>query len=449
MGIARDTFTYWLAQMADIAFRLVTTVFIAVHLGPALRGELQGALLANAQALNLTNLGLQTIGLYFTGKFPDRLATLHAAIIAIIAAAVALDAALLCVFGDWLRVHIFGSIPWRYLAPALALLPVSFYVFAGQGMLTGLGRVRQVSRALFYYSAASCAVNMIALMSLADKPETLVLALILIWMTAEATKAAVFFALLRRAGVGLPTVPLPAILREAASMMNYGLRAFVGGFASSLVNRMDQMFILASVGPAGFGVYTIAPRLAEMIFYPSAAFESAGYSRVAGSDRPESTRLIVRMFRSNFLVGLAGAIGLAVVGGPFIHYALGGEYDAAIAPLYIMLPGVLMFSGSRMLALFFSAQMGKPQIPSAIAWVIAFLNVGLLYAFVVRGKGGLVGAAAATSISYAAMLLIYVALFAAVTGLRNVGRFFIPAPEDWALARRFRERLAARFARRP
>lgn len=446
MTIARNTAAFWIAQMGNYALAFVTSVFTAVHLGPEHRGLLVAVLLANTLMVNFTNLGVQTCGMYFTGKSPARLARIHTTLVWIIIGITCLDFLIIGASGGLLRDTVLRRVPglreleWGYILVALAVLPCSLYSFAAQGIISGQGRVRALSRFLFHFGAVTNALNLIAvIMFPMDRPR-LAHALIFIWVGLQVVAAFGAFIMLRASGSVWERMRIADFRNELKAMLSYGLRAFLGGFASGLVNRADHVFILSAIGTASIGVYNLSAKLAELVFHPSAAFETASYSRVASASREDAARLVQDLFRANWLVNVLMVCGLAAMARPLIHYVYHEEYVDAVAPLIYLLPGTVFMGGIRMLALFFSAQLGLPQIPSLIAWVVAGVHIPMLWWVLFRLHGGLGAAALVTSGSYGLMLVMMVILFARATGLVNPVEYLLPRKRDWVRLRRLMKR---------
>jgi O-antigen/teichoic acid export membrane protein len=86
----------------------------------------------------------------------------------------------------------------------------------------------------------------------------------------------------------------------------------------------------------------------------------------------------------------------------------GQDYKESISPFLFMLPGVVLFSLSKILANDFVGR-GYPEINSYIAIVVAFLNV--ILNIILIPKYGVVGAALSTSFCYGIDALIKVIYF--------------------------------------
>ena len=439
MSIGRDSLAYWFSQVAGFALSFVTSVFVAVILGPEQRGLFVAVVLANTLCVNLSNLGLQALSMYFIGKNPEQLSRFHTLIVILTAA---ISIVVLAAFGLWgeaLRRSFFDTIGWRYLAVALAALPFSLYYFAAQGVLTGFGRVWNLSRFLFYYSAATNAASLAVLGLLPWKVE----GLLAVWMMSQVVAAAVMFAMVRRSPCRWVRLSIRETIEGLGLLLSYGLKAFVGNFAGSLINRVDHVFILATSGPLGLGIYGLAAKLAELIYQPSAALEKAGFQPVATSERRAAARLVQDLFRVNFILNGTITLLMVIASRPFILLFYREEYAGVVLPFRIILPGALLLSCSRMLALFFSAQMGKPLIPSGIAWVTLAFNLPMMSWVVLHGNGGLAAAAWVTTGSYALMLTCYLLVFGAQTGLLNPLPYFVPQRRDLdRLATQIRDAIA-------
>jgi O-antigen/teichoic acid export membrane protein len=284
---------------------------------------------------------------------------------------------------------------------------------------------------LFYYSVVVNGANLAAIGLYSGDQAGLARLLILIWALGQLGAAIGLAGHIRRLPCRWVKMKAADYLNEAKRFLSYGMRAFVGNFASSLVNRADHLFVIAAAGPAGIGIYNLAAKWAELVFQPSAALESAAYARAASADRNQAAQLVLKLFRANVFLCALGVTVLIVLARPLVLCFYTEEYAEAVGPLRVLLPGALLLAGCRMLAIYFSAHLGKPQIPSAIAWMGALLNVALLSWIVMGRDGGLMGAAIATTSAYGLMFICYWVCFARATGRYGPAEYFLPRAEDW------------------
>jgi O-antigen/teichoic acid export membrane protein len=432
MSISRDSLAYWISQVGNFGLSFVTSVFVAVILGPESRGVFVAVLLANTLTVSLSNLGVQSSAMYFVSKFRDGLARFHFLLLVIVLLISLLDLLVYLVAGEFLRERVFDGITWNYLAIALGALPFTLYFFAAQGVMAGLGLVRRLSRILFYYSFLANGLTLAALGLARNK----LVAVLCVWALSQVLVAAALFAFIRREQTGWGGVPLSRLPAELSRVLSYGIRAFAGNMAAALTNRLDHLFILSTIGRTGIGIYSLSAKLAELVFQPSASLENAGYARVAGAGRDEAAALTRELFRTNFLINGSVMLIMLILSHPLVLFFYREEYRSAIVPLQILLPGTLFLSCSRMLALYFSAHLGRPQIPSAIGWIALAFNVPFMWWAVVRRDFGMAGAAAVTTSSYLLMLVCFLSLFMARTGEKNLAAFFLPRSRDLERVRR-------------
>lgn len=434
MSIRRDSLAYWISQASNFVLAFITSIFVARILGPERRGLFVAVLLANTLTVNLTNLGAQAMAMYFVSKEPHQLSLFHTLILKLVGAIAILDIIVIAVAGRSLAAAIGGqsvadlldNVPMAYLAVALALLPFSLYIFAAQGVLTGLGRVYQLSGYLFGYSVATGAANLAVLWLAPHKVE----GLIAVWAISQVAGSLVLFALIRRASCRWMAMTLPETARQMRRLLSYGLRVFAGTFAVGLQSRTDQIFIFLSAGKVDIGIYSLSAKLAELTSQPSHALTNAGFSTVSRLERSRAARLVQDLFRTNFILNAFAAIVLVLIARPLILILYGEEYANGIAPLQVLLPGAVFLSSTRVLAIYFSAQLGKPQYSSAIAWLTLAVNLPLMWWVVVHSGRGLIGAAWVTAGCYVFLFLCFIVLFSSLTGLVNPAAYFLPQRRD-------------------
>lgn len=427
-SISRDTLAYWSAQIGVMALNLVTSIFIARRLGAEGKGLVNGVLLAGFMSVNLSNLGVQVIGMYFTGKRPGEIGRTHTLIVILVALIAAFDLIVIALFGERLRALAFEEISWRYLWFAPGALPFMLYYMAAQGVMTGLRRVRELAWFLFMVALVTNLANWAVLAFATSKAAWL----IGIWAASQALAAGALAYKIIAQPCGWVRMTLLEIRAGLAELLSYGLRAFAGNFAANFLQKNDQLFISSTGGVVGLGIYSLSSTLSGLAMQPSAALENAGYAQVAGAGRDEAARLARELFRTNFMINGSLALVIVAIAHPLIKYVFGEEFIGGVAPLRILVLGTLAISCARMLALYFSAQLGRPQIPSAIAWVGFVINVPAMWWVVVHSGRGMIGAACVTAGCYGLILVIYLVLFAYQTGLTNPLEFFIPQRRDFA-----------------
>ena len=110
MSIARNTLAYWLTQVGVLLISIAASAVVARKLGVEGRGLVASVILANTLAVNLTNLGLHTLSMYFVGKRADEISRTHTLVLLIVGLIVLLDIAIFAIGGPALRSRIFRDV---------------------------------------------------------------------------------------------------------------------------------------------------------------------------------------------------------------------------------------------------------------------------------------------------------------------------------------------------
>ncbi|MCX7014614.1 MAG: polysaccharide biosynthesis C-terminal domain-containing protein [Candidatus Sumerlaeota bacterium] len=435
MSIARRTLYDYVSQVGMMAVSVAAGILIARALRAEGKGVYQGVLLAVTLGTNLTNFAVRAANQYHVGKDPSRAGAAHT--LTLLFATASSCIAFLAAWALWsaLLHRLQGGgdpsqasrLAWnpsqiRQLWWAVPVLPLSLYYFGWGGIMVGLGRIRQYAVYNFAFQLANAVAIGVVLLARGG-----VGGLLGAWTGLWVAGAVVMAAMLR------DHPPRLAIDRPLlAATVSFGARAFAGNFASNIMMFFNKIAIGGYGGAAAFSVYTTADGYANKFALHHEALERGAFQSVASTERDDAVRLTCRLTRISLLLGL----GVWVFGGAASSILLwlnGPQFVAGIAPMWAMMGAPLALGGSRMMAMYYTGQLGRPQIPTALAWAGATLNVALVWPLAARW--GLMGAAVATSVSFMLHFLLYVALFR-----REMKRLGLPLSDlllvrraDWAL----------------
>lgn len=203
--------------------------------------------------------------------------------------------------------------------------------------------------------------------------------------------------------------------------LKYGSVVHLGAILNWLHFRVDQIMINYFQGPGGVGIYTVSVAAAEMLWLIDYAVINAALFKISSLEAGESWRYTWRTFKSTglLLIGVGVLLGGAA---PYLVVILYGvQFQDAVLPLVLLIPGVIGWGASRVLSQFISYNAGKPYLTSGAAVIGCVLNIaGNLYAI---PRWGIVGAAAASSGSYLTTLLVLGAVFGLMGRRLGVGRW--------------------------
>lgn len=210
-------------------------------------------------------------------------------------------------------------------------------------------------------------------------------------------------------------------------LLRYGLPLYPGGLTQFFGYRAD-IYLLAGLladPSAPLGYYSLAVSMAELVFFFPNAVATFFFPHVAGSSREDSDRQVPVVSRVTLL--LTGAVGLALV--PIAAVAISvllPAFGPSLPALYILLPGVVAISVSKVLAGYVTG-LGRTGLSSMVSILTFGANVVLNLVLIPRH--GILGAAAASLISYTLSAIAYSLIAARLTGARP-SDFWIPRAAD-------------------
>lgn len=229
----------------------------------------------------------------------------------------------------------------------------------------------------------------------------------------------------------LPTLEFaagPSGLREVAA---YAFPSHLGNLAQFLNYRVDIFLVGFFVGVQGVGLYTVAVTLAQIVWLISNAAASVLLPRIASVQDSvgENVARTVRVTRLTFWFTLGAGGMLAVSAYPLVTMLYGSAFRDSLAPLLVLLPGVVALSTVITLAAYL-AGIGRPQLNLLVA--VVALVVTVVFDLVLIPRYGILGAAWASTLSYLTTTVLTARIFMKLSGSTALSLFW-PTPEDVAL----------------
>ena len=176
------------------------------------------------------------------------------------------------------------------------------------------------------------------------------------------------------------------------------MKGHISNILSFINYRIDIFIIAYFLDDIAVGLYSVAVLISERIWLVSQSVSSVLFARVANlSDDLERNRFTSLASRNTLLITFVGGLILALISHWFINLFFGGSYSQSVIPFLYLIPGVVIFSMSKVLANDFIGR-GYPEINTYIAFITALCNLGLNFWLI--PKYGIKGAAIATTSSY-------------------------------------------------
>lgn len=219
-------------------------------------------------------------------------------------------------------------------------------------------------------------------------------------------------------------------------MSRYSALTYATLILDMMIIRMD-IFILNYLQGAGpVGIYSIAVGLSNQLGRISTILGTVIFNRVSANEMGQGA-LTAKIVRISLLVMCALGMLLALLGTYLVGPVYGAEFVTAIKPLYVMIPAIVFLGLFRVLASDIDGR-GKPGYASLCSMVSAIFIVVLDFWWI--PKWGVMGAAWASLVSYAAAFVAGAYAFYRLTGV-GFCEILVPRKEDvltvWSLFVRY------------
>jgi O-antigen/teichoic acid export membrane protein len=239
--------------------------------------------------------------------------------------------------------------------------------------------------------------------------------------------AIVAYLFLRRGGTSFPRPRIdPAVARR---FLSYGVPYAGYSIFLMLSYRLDYLLLALWKGSAPVGVYSIAVTQAELLWILPVSVGFVLFPRAASrADRQsrEGAAETASLARWSMLLTIVAAVTLAAIARPLISLMYGSAYAGAAQPLRLLLPGVVANVWLQILGPHLFGLRRLATLIGACAVGLA-INVGLNVVLI--PSSGASGAAAASSLSYAATAAILLVAFRRLDRDHRLN-VFLPTPVE-------------------
>lgn len=412
-SLSRDYAVAFAARGASVATSALLTIVTARMLGTTHRGGY--VLLATLVTMLWTvgNCGFGLGSTFHAGQRTFAMTTLRTN--ALMAAAVlgSVLAGIGYLVADGLA--IFGDVPPAVAAIAVLGVPAVMGAQFLGAILLGAQRIREYNLLLIAYSVAQLVLIGGACVLFGTLRAAVVASLL---------AQVLWFVLSLRATHQWRTevASEPGTLwRATKAILAYGIRGQLGNIVQLLNYRLDFFLVSAFLGTAPLGVYSVAVMIAEALWQMSNSMAVVLFPRVAalGADFSEQRRIVSTAARVALGTTLIGAVALGLTVNWWVVPVFGRAYADASAALLLLLPGVVLFTVTVVLASGIAGA-GYPELNSYVA--AATLVMSVTFDLWLIPRMGVPGAALASSLTYIASTLLTTWIYVRLSGasLRDI-----------------------------
>ena len=423
-NVGEHVAAYAVGQAVSFPLNLLFDVLIARALGPALRGQWFLVLAAVTFLANILSFSIPAYAVYRLAKEPATAHVLNVATLtyaAIVAAVGAASALALPHLGLSERVGFVTPSLW---AVAGVLLAAELYILCSAGLLTGLGRIRSLSR----LNVATAAITVVV-----GAGPVLVLRPSAVAALTSYLVARVIAAGLMARAIGASTEPRrqrpPGLLRE---MLRFGVAGQVGNLAVLTYQRAILFFVGALAGTQAAGYYSVAESFSARIAILVGPLQVAFAPRISGSDAAAAARWTAQLIRIAGLVLICVVTPLVLLARMLVRALYGRDFAPAAHVFQLLLPAAAVTALASLVSLFFSGHLGRPMINSVVSLITMAISIPVSYVLI--GKFGMIGGAWSALASGVVVFVLVYAVFVA-RNRRTVGVGLVPQQADWAVLR--------------
>ena len=303
-------------------------------------------------------------------------------------------------------------------AGVTALLTYSFFVMS---IDQARGDVRRVS--LTTMGMAGC--PLVAMAASLAVIEPTVTTLIGAWAVGALVTALVQFS----SAVATGGLRLVRATTAAASIMRRSVGVAVANGTMLLWSRIDVLVVAAVLSASAAGVYSIPVALAGNLLLLSQSLLTATYHSIMSAPATEVSGRLSAALRHGLIVVLAGGVLSVPVVAVAAGFVFGDAYSEIWRPYAILVLGSACMGVAEFLRHFLLTRLERSR--ELVILAIAMLVVNAALAAAGAAWFGLLGAAVATTVSYAAAALALVAVCARTLSV-SVRELAMPRRSDLA-----------------
>ena len=432
---ARDTSFNVVQQVWALVIGLLNSVVLARGLGTEDRGIYAVVMLVAGVVILFVNAGLEPAIIYFVAQDADRThAVLYNGLLLTVVMTLAGCIASFLII--WLfHGTMFPSIPLADLLLSLFIIPTSILASNLQAIYRGLQDFRTYSLIEMFTQPIILVVGLILVTGLGLGVVGAVAALLVRYLVV----ISLVWWLLSRHTMGGRGQLEPLLMRD---LLTYSLRAYVYNVSVFMNQRIDVLLLnLLRTNPALIGIYDVAVMLGERFWTLTRAVSIVVFSRIAALEDPLARNHLTSIVcRYVLWITLIGGGMLFLMADWLIIGIYGNEFAGSALALRLLLPGVILFGVSFVLANDIS---GRGQPHRIVIQSFTGLVVNVLINLWLIPQLSFAGAAFASSVSYSLIAILTVYSYSRLTGV-HWRMLVLPSRDDLILWRRIIDRLRQR-----
>ncbi len=400
MKYIKNIFITFSTQIITVILGVVTAIVIAKVLGPEGKGSYTLIILVPTLLATLGSLGIGIANVYFGGSLKYDWADLASnSVISALGLGVILSVAFIIYYHLFHPSFLPDTDP-LYLSLAVLILPLSLLTKYFSYILLGQKRIKEFNLVSLARGGTYLILLIFVLLLLKGGISSAILA----WVGATLV-ATILSILLVRRETNIIWSFQPSLLKDS---VKFGVKGYLVNVINLLNYRLDMFMVAFFMNVTFVGYYSISVALAETLWYFPAAVGAVIFAHTPGLSTGEANTSTPRICRNTFFIIIIAALILFALSRYIIILLFGSAFLPALRSLWILLPGVVVFSIAKVLGNEMTGR-GKPII-NAIASATS-LGINIPMNIVLIPMWGISGAAFASTVSYAVGAVVTLIVF--------------------------------------
>lgn len=415
--------TVFIRQILVGILQVITLIVIARGLGTEQMGQYTLAILLPTLFSQIITFGLQSINIYAIGrKMANENQALYANLVFLSGLSI-VTSLVLGVVVHYFGRYFFNEVPVGLLYLSLAsLLPQTFFTVL-PSLIQAVQNFKWFNIVCIAQPLVIFLVSVTVILFSNDVSSILSAYVLSHWIS---------FLILLRIILKLIKIETYSLKRFFSEFIGYGLKSHLSNIITLLNYRSSLLILGYFTTPVVVGIYSVGMQLAEKLWLPSQAVSTVLLPRLSnklgeGSDEKEVAKLTLDSARLTFIVTLVIGAVFACLASVIVRILFGTEYEKAVYVILLLLPGILAWTPSRILANDLAAR-GFVELNLKNSYWVFGINAVLSLCLV--PLWGLIGASIATTVAYTMDLVLRLIAFNQVTQSRAF-LHIIPKPSDF------------------
>ena len=399
------------SSVVNQATGIAVGVVLARYLGPIGKGYIAYAAIC-VQLIATATGGISQAVSYQYGACGLPGPAVYKAMRAIVACFAAVAVAILVTMA--LRVPSQAALLWAALAA-----PFAMYVQATSGIMYAANRVSATNVQSLIVGTGCGVLTLVAVAAFRSNYE-IVLA---VWAGSYALTACYSWWIVHPYVCGRAETSRAVVWEQ----LTFAGKTSAAQVAAALNMRIDIFVVSFALGAVALGVYTLAVAIGELLWQLSAPITIAAFSRITTSPPVDAAAFTAKLIRHILAFVVPAGVVLAVVAPALVTAVYGTAFSAAGNALRWLMPGIVAYAVEAPLGYFLLVRLKRP----GLVLLIQLSSIALCAALTIAAAPslGILGAAAATTVTYLAVVIVKGWIFHAATGIGPAKLLFIDGDE--------------------